>query len=153
PLTKSIDDILDREVKQDDTFYYTKESQYFPILQDTMKNKHTVYQIRRVYVRENQSNVCPTLTANMGTGGHNVPLVIDDWGFRKLTPKEAFKFQGFPMDHDFVMPEGMAKSHLYKQAGNAVSVPVIKRIATNMLQSLKKHYNSEVNNKTEKQVI
>src|SRR5699024_4821654 len=153
PLTKSIDDILDRDVKQDEAFYYTKESQYYPMLQDTMKNKDTVYQIRRVYVRENQSNVCPTLTANMGTGGHNVPLVMDDWSFRKLTPKEAFKFQGFNMDDDFVMPQRMAKSHLYKQAGNAVSVPVIKRIATNMLQSLKKHYNSEVNNKTEKQVI
>ena len=34
------------------------------------------------YVRENKSNLCNTLTANMGTGGHNVPLIIDDYGFR-----------------------------------------------------------------------
>ena len=38
----------------------------------------------RVYVRENKSGVCPTLTANMGTGGHNVPLIKDDYGIRKL---------------------------------------------------------------------
>lgn len=37
-----------------------------------MQNKNTLYQWRRHYVRENKSNLCPTLTANMGTGGHNV---------------------------------------------------------------------------------
>lgn len=35
------------------------------------------YQYRRTYMRENKSGVCPTLTANMGTGGHNVPLLKD----------------------------------------------------------------------------
>lgn len=35
------------------------------------------YQFRRTYIRENRSGVCPTLTANMGTGGHNVPLLKD----------------------------------------------------------------------------
>ena len=33
-----------------------------------MKNQDTVYQLRRVYVRENKNNLCPTLTANMGEG-------------------------------------------------------------------------------------
>ncbi|MDR2411339.1 MAG: DNA cytosine methyltransferase [Candidatus Peribacteria bacterium] len=28
----------------------------------------------------------------------------------------------------------MADSHLYKQAGNSVSVPVVKRVAKNILQ-------------------
>ncbi|MGG3915995.1 DNA (cytosine-5-)-methyltransferase [Rossellomorea vietnamensis] len=142
-LTNTIDNILDRNERQTENFYYTEVSQYYPMLQETMKRTDTVYQIRRVYVRENQSNVCPTLTANMGTGGHNVPLIIDSWGFRKLTPKEAFKFQGFPVDHDYVIPEDMANSHLYKQAGNAVSVPVIRRIATNMLCSLNTIYGGE----------
>ena len=35
----------------------------------------------------------------MGTGGHNVPLIIDDYGFRKLTPRECFSFQGFPKSY------------------------------------------------------
>lgn len=143
PLTKTIDDILDRNVQQDPAYYYTVSSQYFNMLQETMNRRDTVYQLRRVYVRENQSQVCPTLTANMGTGGHNVPLIIDDWGYRKLTPKEAFKFQGFPVDNDFVIPEGMANSHLYKQAGNSVSVPVIRRLATNMIAALNTVYQTE----------
>ena len=79
-------------------------------------------------MRENKSNVCPTLTANMGTGGHNVPIIKDRHGIRKLTPKECVNFQGFPKGFKF--PSEMANSHCYKQAGNSVVVPVIKRIAT-----------------------
>nr|WP_263323554.1 DNA (cytosine-5-)-methyltransferase [Neobacillus sp. Marseille-Q6967] len=135
-LTRTIDDILDRHQQQDPAFYYTVNSQYYNMIQEAMTRRDTVYQLRRVYIRENQSNVCPTLTANMGTGGHNVPLIIDDWGYRKLTPKEALRFQGFPVDEDFLIPEGMANSHIYKQAGNAVSVPVIKRIAENFIAAL-----------------
>lgn len=142
--TKTICDILDRHEKQNESFYYTEESKYYSMLEETMNNRNTVYQIRRVYVRENQSNVCPTLTANMGTGGHNVPLIIDDWGFRKLTPKETLKFQGFPVDDDYVIPKDMANSHIYKQAGNAVSVPVIKRLANSMLNALNTVYKKDV---------
>ena len=86
-----------------------------------------VYQWRRIYVRENKSNVCPTLTANMGTGGHNVPLVLTDHGIRKLTPMECFKIQGFPKS--FIIPNGISNTRAYKQAGNSVVVPVIERIA------------------------
>ncbi|EHL79387.1 DNA cytosine methyltransferase [Bacillus smithii] len=135
-LTKTVNDIINIDEKQDDRFYYTEESQYYPLLTKSIKRHDTVYQLRRIYVRENQNNVCPTLTANMGTGGHNVPLIIDNYGIRKLTPRETFLFQGFP--EDFVLPEDMAISQLYKQAGNAVSVPVVRRIAENMLKTLNK---------------
>jgi DNA (cytosine-5)-methyltransferase 1 len=97
-------------------------------LVETIKSKDTVYQWRRIYVRENQSNVCPTLTANMGTGGHNVPLIKVDDGIRKLTPRECFNLQGFP--ESFKLPETTADSHLYKQAGNSVTVPVIVKLAS-----------------------
>lgn len=132
-LTKSIHDILDHD-KQDDRFYYPPGSRYYDQLNETMKSQDTVYQWRRVYVRENKSNVCPTLTANMGTGGHNVPLIRDSFGIRKLTPTECVRFQGFPEDFNF--PEKMAMSHRYKQAGNSVVVPVVKRIASEILRVL-----------------
>lgn len=35
--------------------------------------------------------------------------------------------QGFP--RSYKLPEKMANSHLYKQAGNSVAVPVVSRIA------------------------
>ena len=101
-------------------------------------NKHGkefVYQVRRSDVRvATQKGVCPTLTANMGTGGHNVPLVLTDDGYRKLTPRECFNFQGFPKG--FKLPKEMANSHLYKQAGNAVSVPLITVLAKAIRESL-----------------
>jgi DNA (cytosine-5)-methyltransferase 1 len=57
------------------------------------------------------------------------------WAFcRKLTPKECLMLQGFPQDYS--IPENMANSHVYKQAGNSFTVPVIKRIATNIIKVL-----------------
>ncbi|MBL1281345.1 MAG: DNA (cytosine-5-)-methyltransferase [Fluviicola sp.] len=111
-LTKTIHDILENG-KQEDRYYYPKDHQYYPELKKTMTSKDTVYQWRRVYVRENKSNVCPTLTANMGTGGHNVPLIKDNYGIRKLTPRECFSFQGYPQN--YVLPN-LANGRLYMQA-------------------------------------
>ena len=126
PLTKNIHDILEKG-KQADIFYYKKDHQYYPELEKTMTSKDTIYQWRRVYVRENKSNLCPTLTANMGSGGHNVPLILDDYGIRKLTPKECFAFQGYPMEK-YVLPN-ISNGKLYMQAGNSVTTTLIERIA------------------------
>ncbi|WP_298118028.1 DNA cytosine methyltransferase [Flavobacterium sp.] len=131
PLTKTIHDILEKG-KQSDNLYYKKDHQYYPELKKTMTSKDTIYQWRRVYVRENKSNVCPTLTANMGTGGHNVPLVLDDFGIRKLTPKECFGFQGYPIDK-YILPN-IANSKLYMQAGNSVTTTLIERIAQEIIK-------------------
>ena len=70
----------------------------------------------------------------MGTGGHNVPLIIDNYGIRKLTPRECFMLQGFP--ENYKLPDKMALSHMYKQAGNSVTVTVIERIAKNMVKAM-----------------
>ncbi|MDQ8011882.1 MAG: DNA cytosine methyltransferase [Flavobacterium nitrogenifigens] len=133
PLTKTIHDILEKG-KQADNLYYKKDHQYYPELEKTITSKDTIYQWRRVYVRENKNQVCPTLTANMGTGGHNVPLILDDYGIRKLTPKECFAFQGYPMDK-YILPN-IANSKLYMQAGNSVTTPLIERISQEIIKLL-----------------
>ena len=84
-------------------------------------------------MRENKNNVCPTLTANMGGGGHNVPLILDDKGIRKFTPRECFNLQGFP--EDYKLPE-LSDSRLYKLAGNAVSLPVVELISKKIFNLL-----------------
>lgn len=132
-LTKTIHDILEPG-KQDDKYYYSVDHPYYPELKRTIQKKETVYQWRRVYVRENKNNVCPTLTANMGAGGHNVPLIKDDFGIRKLTPKECFSFQGYPVDK-FILPP-IANSKLYMQAGNSVTTSLIERISKEILKVL-----------------
>jgi len=114
-------------------YYYTDKSSTWPLVSEAITKQDTVYQYRRVYVRENKNNECPTLTANMGGGGHNVPLVRDSHGIRKLTPRECFNFQGFPSSYRL---PAMSDSHLYKLAGNAVSVPVVKLIADRLVPLL-----------------
>ncbi len=129
-LTKKIEDFIDNVTEE--KFYYN-HSKYYKILKKEMKNKNTIYQWRRVYIRENKNNLCPTLTANMGTGGHNVPLVIDDKDIRKLTPRECARFQGY--DESFILPN-IANSHLYKQIGNSVTVNVIEALAKEIMKAI-----------------
>jgi len=147
---ENIDKVLDYCVTYQTApkYYYTKEKypRYFIEnginLTKEITEEHQFYQLRRgMYVRKNKSNVCPTLTANMGTGGHNVPLIKVNDGIRKLTPAETFRIQGFPVGHGYTLPEyfegrKLCDSHLYKQAGNAVSVDVIKLIAEQILKIL-----------------
>ena len=82
-----------------------------------------IYQYRRSKFRR-YFNIVPTLTANMGTGGHNVPLIKDSFGVRRLTPRECFNLQGFSSDYKLVGSD----SALYTLAGNAISVKVLERI-------------------------
>ena len=125
-LTKTIDDLLRHEEAKERHFYTDRFDCYEQIKRE-LKSEETLYQWRRQYVRENKSNVCPTLTANMGSGGHNVPLLKHGTKIRKLTPRECGLFQGFP--ENFKLPAGMAESRLYHQFGNSVTVPLISRIA------------------------
>jgi DNA (cytosine-5)-methyltransferase 1 len=130
-LTKSIHDCLVSD-KVEEKYYYNGKPLYEKLKNDISK-RDTIYQWRRKYVRENKSNACPTLTANMGTGGHNVPIIKDDYGIRKLTPRECANFQGFPKE--YIFPK-IADSQLYKQIGNSVSIPVIERIAKQIKKAM-----------------
>lgn len=53
---------------------------------------------------------------------------------RMLTPRECARLQGFP--ETFILPK--AKSKAYKQMGNSVAVPVLKRIARNIFDQILK---------------
>lgn len=131
---KSITCLLEETVQ--DKYYYTEKSSTWGLLKNAVNKKNTVYQYRRVYVRENKSNECPTLTANMGGGGHNVPIVLDEKGIRKFTPRECFRFQGFP--DSYKLPSKLSDTNLYKLAGNAVSMPVVELIANQIIPLLLK---------------
>ena len=129
-LTAKISSLLEKNVPEK---YYYNGKPLFPKLKDFVKNKEKVYQWRRQYVRENKRGVCPTLTANMGMGGHNVPIIKDWKGIRKLTPLECARVQGFPKDYK--LPK-IADSALYKQFGNSVSVPVVEAVARQIMKAV-----------------
>lgn len=92
-------------------------------------------QAGRVYDR---NGILPCL----GTmrGGNTQPKIMESSPnlegerIRRLTPRECFRLQGFP-DEMFERAEQVnSDSQLYKQAGNSVSVPVIKAIAERLDQ-------------------
>ena len=130
-LKVKVSDLLEKNVPEK---YYYNGKPLFAKLKNFIKEEDKVYQWRRQYVRENKKGVCPTLTANMGMGGHNVPIVKDKRGIRKLTPFECFRLQGFPKT--FIIPKNLADSALYKQAGNSVSVPVIEAVAKQLMRAM-----------------
>ena len=119
-------DFLDKNVEE--KYYYNNKPLHKYLIKYNL-SFDTVYQWRRTYLRENKKGVVPTLTANMGSGGHNVPIIRDEKGIRKLTPRECFRFQGFP--DSFKLPN-IPDSYLYHQAGNSVPVPVVELIASNI---------------------
>ncbi|MEB3376807.1 DNA cytosine methyltransferase [Pediococcus pentosaceus] len=85
-------------------------------------------QVGRVYGTD---GIAPTLSTMQGGGQE--PKILDDYRVRKLTPLETWRLQGFP-DWAFnrAREAGLSDSQLYKQAGNSVTVPVIKTLADRM---------------------
>lgn len=62
----------------------------------------------------------------MGTWYNRVPIIKDNFGIRTTTPQECLALREFPKSFDF--PDIPIKS-MYKQCGNTVVVPIVKRIA------------------------
>jgi len=134
-------DLFDFRKKADEFYYFKEGSKYWKLFKEKMDlyekpNSKKVYLLRRWYVRVYLNGYAPTLTANMGTGGHNVPVIKDRWGIRKLTLRECARLQGFE-DSWFKIPEDVSRSQIYKQIGNSVSIPLIREIAKICINAIK----------------
>ena len=112
----------DRFVQQNRPRYYWTNIPIKP-LPERPDWQGNFWQYRRTYYRPNQSGVCPCLTANMGTGGHNVPLHSPDkWD--KLSPVEVERLQGVPDNYT----AGVANCHRYRMLGDGFTIDVIAHI-------------------------
>lgn len=110
--------------------------QVFPIIGTGGKNSH-VQQIGGVrresfsgpqeYRLYDTDYISPCLLTN--SGGGKVPMILDKGRIRRLTPRECFRLQGFPDEYYDRAREVNSDTQLYKQAGNSVTVNVIKKIA------------------------
>ncbi len=112
PTTSAADyvkvkDILDKAV---DSHYYYDGKPLGLKIGDQVTNPDSVYTYRRTYVREQKLGYSPTLVASMGLGGHNVPIIRDSNGMRKLTPMECARLQGY---YDFMINFGVSDLHIY----------------------------------------
>lgn len=92
------------------------------------------YDIRPSRCHFVKGDISNCLTAKMGTGGSNVAVVIEQ--NRKLTERECLRLMGFPDEYKI----GVGYQ-AYKQIGNSVVVPVISKLAEELVRV------SKLNNK------
>ena len=135
--TRDVREFLNLRQRADEWCYFQPDSQYGVLFVEAMAkgNPDRVYHLRRHYVREIKRNMVPTLTANMGDGGHNVPVIRDEWGIRKLTVQECLRLQGIE-NGDIVFPSALSRTQQYKQVGNAVTVPLVRKLASECRRQL-----------------
>lgn len=129
---KPLSDFFDISEKHSDCYYYSLNTKLGNLLNSRIIEMDRIYKIKDSGIFPYSPNMCPTLTANMGTYPNRVPIIRDNYGIRKLTPYELLAFQGFPKDFKF--PKGIALNQAYKQIGNSVCVPVIERIAKEIIK-------------------
>ena len=126
PLTKTISDIVDRTIQHSDCYYYNERNPFFKELTKIVKSDQAVYRIYDYGISPKAYTICPTMTAYMGKCNERIPIIKDDFGIRRLIPYECLALQGFPKEFKF--PK-ISLENAYKQCGNSVAVPVVKRIA------------------------
>jgi len=123
--------------KKESCLYFSKKSQYFKLFKGEYSkakrdgSHNAVYLLRRTYVRKNKNGLCFTLVASMGIGGHNVPVIKDQWGFRKLTVDECARLQGW-YNTKLHFPQSLSQRSKYRLLGNSVVVQVVEKIANNL---------------------
>lgn len=134
---------LDKEIKLKDIIKKSNGNDYqvsnicINNIQKAIKEKNIeicdttlAYEIRASRCQFSNGLVSPCLTAKMGTGGNNVPVVVCQ--NRKLTEKECLGIMGFPKNYK--INKGY---QTYKQIGNSVVVPIIDAIATKMVEIIR----------------
>ena len=66
---------------------------------------------------------------------------LEGFSIRRLTPSEALALQGFPATFiKKAVAQGMADGHLYKQAGNAVSVNSVYAVLHYIMTKYKEYW-------------
>ena len=132
----SLTDIIDTSIKQNTISETLNKNIEFHL--ENHKNVNEIkkldyllaYEVRKSRSTFRFDNFSPTLTAKMGTGGNNVPVIVNLK--RKLTTDECLRIQGYPTNYKIKSNN----SQSYKQIGNSVSVPVITEIA----KEIAKHF-------------
>jgi DNA (cytosine-5)-methyltransferase 1 len=133
---KTLLQILDKnpirkEISQQSKEYIQHYLEHHPMNQELRSLNYLVaYEIRKSRVNFRFDNLSPCLTTKMGTGGNNVPYLVNQDRF--FTLKECLKIQGFPSN--FKLTDSY--SHALRQIGNSVAVPVVDRVVKQVLKAV-----------------
>jgi len=125
-LKEQIFDIIDKSKKSDERYYLRHGTYQYEKMLSAIKDENQIYRFSDYGIQASKNGISFTLKANMGTWRDRIPIIKDDYGIRKITPYEALALLGFPKEFRF--PD-IPLNSAYKQYGNSVVVPVIRRIA------------------------
>ena len=133
---KSLWSFIDRTKKENDSLYLDSQNKYCLMIKKAIEEagRDRLFQIRRVEARAIKTGNCPTLTANMGGGGHNVPFVKDNYGIRRLSTKECLILQGFKENK--VEFNNVSEQQKLSMIGNSVDPKIIKLILKSIMEAL-----------------
>ncbi len=131
PLNQTAFDLFDKDKKDDK--YYMDGHRMWDRMMEYMDDKNRIYRFTDWGLSRGMEGICPTLLAAMGSRFERIPFFYDDYSVRLITPREAARLQGFP--EDYLLPEKNEKQ-VYKQIGNSVCVPVVQRIAENIVHAI-----------------
>jgi len=133
-------ELLDIGLVEDDRYFLPEDTRYGALIAEACRElgPNQLVQLRKHVLRPQPPDSCPTLTANMGLGGHNVPFLLDNGRLRKLTEWECLRLQGFPSDFYWSTP---ALGSRYRMIGNSVSPRISQTLANNILQFLSEESN------------
>ena len=128
PTLRKNCELLDLNSEHDMRYYLPENNRYGKWILSEGKKLETgqLIQLRKNVLRPQAIDECPTLTANMGLGGHNIPFLVQNGRLRKMTERECLRMQGFP--ESFKFPE-MASSAQYRMIGNSVSPEISQMLA------------------------
>ena len=134
-----VDDLMDKYVSADYTVTKTCSENIANHLEQFIKNdrydkNHILIanEIRKSRCSFRCDGISPCLTAKMGTGGNNIPVVVRE--NRKFTERECLRIMGYP--DSYKIRENFYQS--YKQIGNSVVVPIIKEISEEIVKFINK---------------
>lgn len=116
-----VSEIAKKNIKNFQSEYLETHVSDFPLI---------AYEVRASRCSFRNDGISPCLTAKMGTGGNNVPIVVSQG--RKLTEQECLRIMGFP--EWFKIAKN--NSHSYKQIGNSVVVPIVSKLAKEIIYVL-----------------
>ena len=131
PLKTTVTQWINPREQCSDIYYYNDDTEFDQYIRSNVTDTRYLYRVFNGTVRKLTNGKCPTLTASM-CSPRNAAVLRDDYGVRRLTLRECLRFQGFPEEYYF--PNSITLADAYRQIGNSVSVPVVRRIAEEILK-------------------
>ena len=133
PLEKTLFDFIEENVQGHEITKIAKKHVRSHYARFSNKNDNFMTiasEIRPSRCIMKSDGISPCLTAKMGTGGNNVPVIVELE--RKFTVRECLRLMGFP--EKYKIKDQSLQS--YKQIGNSVVVPIVSSIASRIVKKI-----------------